>query len=137
MDGIFHLVRGFENDEIVHVDDSVDPVRYALCMVVRVSCLLACWMVASLSYFKRLIEKSLSDDPNPTTVPIGHQRSDLETITGELCLKDLATIERALEAAKVEHKRVKVRCVRVYWQWHWACIWMVCGMALACLAVAS
>ena len=36
-------------------------------------------------------------------------RSDLETITGELCLKDLATIERAIEAAKTEHKRVKVR----------------------------
>jgi hypothetical protein len=40
--------------------------------------------------------------------------SDLETITGELCLKDLATIERAIEAAQIEHKRVKVRvCVCV------------------------
>eukprot|EP00039_Didymoeca_costata_P018452 m.333509 g.333509 ORF g.333509 m.333509 type:complete len:447 (+) comp17161_c0_seq1:33-1373(+) len=27
VDGIFHVVRAFENDEIVHVDDSVDPVR--------------------------------------------------------------------------------------------------------------
>jgi len=61
VDGIFHLIRGFENDEIMHVDDSVDPVR------------------------------------------------DLETITGELCKKDLDTIERAIENEKKEQKRIKVR----------------------------
>lgn len=27
VDGIFHVVRAFENDEVLHVDDSVDPVR--------------------------------------------------------------------------------------------------------------
>lgn len=27
VDGIFHVVRAFDNDEVVHVDDSVDPVR--------------------------------------------------------------------------------------------------------------
>ena len=27
VDGIFHLVRAFDSDEIVHVDDSIDPVR--------------------------------------------------------------------------------------------------------------
>jgi GTP-binding protein YchF len=27
VDGIYHLVRGFESDEVIHVDDSVDPVR--------------------------------------------------------------------------------------------------------------
>lgn len=27
VDGIFHLVRAFESDEVVHVDDSVDPIR--------------------------------------------------------------------------------------------------------------
>ena len=27
VDGIFHLVRVFESDEVVHVDDSVDPIR--------------------------------------------------------------------------------------------------------------
>lgn len=38
VDGIFHLVRAFESDEIVHVDDSVDPIRdletiqYELCL---------------------------------------------------------------------------------------------------------
>ena len=42
VDGIFHMIRLFESDEVTHVDDSVDPVR------------------------------------------------DLETITGELCLKDMA-----------------------------------------------
>ena len=42
VDGIFHMCRLFEDDEVTHVDDSVDPVR------------------------------------------------DLETITSELCLKDMA-----------------------------------------------
>ena len=27
VDGIFHLVRAFDDDDIVHVDDSVDPIR--------------------------------------------------------------------------------------------------------------
>uniref|UniRef100_A0A7S2QU02 Obg-like ATPase 1 n=1 Tax=Chlamydomonas chlamydogama TaxID=225041 RepID=A0A7S2QU02_9CHLO len=27
VDGIFHVVRAFDNDDIVHVDDSVDPIR--------------------------------------------------------------------------------------------------------------
>jgi len=27
VDGIFHLIRCFENEEVIHVDDSVDPVR--------------------------------------------------------------------------------------------------------------
>ncbi|GLC33616.1 hypothetical protein PLESTM_000092200 [Pleodorina starrii] len=27
VDGIFHVVRAFDNDEVVHVDDSVDPIR--------------------------------------------------------------------------------------------------------------
>ena len=46
VDGIYHLVRSFESDEVIHVDDSVDPVR------------------------------------------------DLDTIQGELCLKDLNTLAR-------------------------------------------
>lgn len=27
VDGIFHIVRAFDNDEVLHVDDSIDPVR--------------------------------------------------------------------------------------------------------------
>lgn len=27
VDGIFHLVRAFDSDEVIHVDDSVDPIR--------------------------------------------------------------------------------------------------------------
>jgi GTP-binding protein YchF len=27
VDGIFHLLRAFDNDEVIHVDDSVDPIR--------------------------------------------------------------------------------------------------------------
>ena len=38
VDGLYHVIRAFENDEVVHVDDSVDPVRdletimHELCM---------------------------------------------------------------------------------------------------------
>lgn len=27
VDGMFHIVRAFDNDEVLHVDDSIDPVR--------------------------------------------------------------------------------------------------------------
>ena len=27
VDGMYHVVRAFDNDEVLHVDDSVDPVR--------------------------------------------------------------------------------------------------------------
>lgn len=56
VDGIFHMVRIFESDEVTHVDDSVDPVR------------------------------------------------DLDTITAELCLKDLAALEKQVA---YEHTQAK------------------------------
>jgi len=37
VDGLFHMVRAFDNPEVVHVDDSIDPIRdmetitYELC----------------------------------------------------------------------------------------------------------
>lgn len=49
VDGIYHLIRAFDSDEVVHVDDSVDPIR------------------------------------------------DLETIQGELCAKDSATLANVIE----------------------------------------
>jgi len=27
VDGMFHIVRAFDNDEVLHVDDSIDPTR--------------------------------------------------------------------------------------------------------------
>jgi ribosome-binding ATPase YchF (GTP1/OBG family) len=56
VDGIYHLVRAFDDDEVIHVDDSVDPIR------------------------------------------------DLETIQGELCAKDAATLQGV-----VEHETSRVR----------------------------
>ena len=38
VDGLFHVVRAFDNPEVVHVDDSIDPIRdmetivHELCM---------------------------------------------------------------------------------------------------------
>ena len=56
MEGLLHVVRAFDNDDVVHVDDSVDPTR------------------------------------------------DLETITHELCAKDIqyVTKQRALREADVK-----------------------------------
>jgi len=59
VDGIFHLVRAFDSDEVIHVDDSVDPIR------------------------------------------------DLETIQGELCAKDLSTLEGVLEREKEKVRKEK------------------------------
>jgi ribosome-binding ATPase YchF (GTP1/OBG family) len=38
VDGLFHVVRAFDNDEVVHVDDSVDPVRDLETIQVCVGC---------------------------------------------------------------------------------------------------
>lgn len=57
VDGIFHLVRAFDNKEVTHVDDSIDPVR------------------------------------------------DLETITSELCKKDLAYVLNQREARERDVKK--------------------------------
>ena len=59
VDGIFHLVRAFDNDEVIHVDDSVNPIR------------------------------------------------DLETIEGELCLKDQESLQKVLEREKDRVRKEK------------------------------
>ncbi|TPX55643.1 threonine---tRNA ligase [Powellomyces hirtus] len=57
VDGIYHIVRAFENPDVVHVDDSVDPCR------------------------------------------------DMETILGELCLKDLEILKKAVSAEEQAVKK--------------------------------
>jgi obg-like ATPase 1 len=57
VDGIFHMVRSFENEDVQHVEDTVDPVR------------------------------------------------DLETITSELCRKDLQLVESAIAQEIKDVKR--------------------------------
>lgn len=57
VDGIFHMVRAFENEDVQHVEDSVDPVR------------------------------------------------DLDTITNELCRKDLQLLESAIAQEEKDVKR--------------------------------
>lgn len=57
VDGIFHMVRLFESDEVTHVDDSVDPCR------------------------------------------------DLNTITSELCLKDLAYYDKVKAEQDMKFKK--------------------------------
>lgn len=59
VDGIYHLVRAFDSDEVIHVDDSVNPIR------------------------------------------------DLETIQGELCLKDKATLEGVFDREKEKVRKEK------------------------------
>jgi len=57
VDGIFHMVRAFDNPEVLHVDDTIDPVR------------------------------------------------DLETITAELCLKDLAYVAKMRAEREADVKK--------------------------------
>lgn len=57
VDGIFHMVRAFDNKQVTHVDDSIDPVR------------------------------------------------DLETITSELCKKDLAYVLQQRDAREKDVKK--------------------------------
>ncbi|KAJ3170847.1 hypothetical protein HDU87_008675 [Geranomyces variabilis] len=57
VDGIYHVVRAFDNDDVIHVDDSVDPIR------------------------------------------------DLETILGELCLKDMEFLKKAVAAEEMAVKK--------------------------------
>jgi obg-like ATPase 1 len=57
VDGIFHVVRAFDNKEVTHVDDTIDPVR------------------------------------------------DLETITAELCKKDLAYVLQQRDAREKDVKK--------------------------------
>jgi GTP-binding protein YchF len=59
VDGIFHLVRAFDADDVIHVDDSVDPIR------------------------------------------------DLETIEGELCLKDKDSLSKVVQQEKDRIRKEK------------------------------
>ena len=60
VDGIFHVVRAFDSEEVIHVDDSVDPVRdletiqHELC-------------AKDMEYLKRAVEQEKMDvKKNPT-----------------------------------------------------------------------
>jgi obg-like ATPase 1 len=60
VDGVFHVVRAFDSEEVIHVDDSVDPVRdletiqHELC-------------AKDLAYLKRQVEQEKADvKKNPT-----------------------------------------------------------------------
>eukprot|EP00452_MALV-II_sp_L67-6_P000011 gene11-275_t len=66
VDGIYHMVRVFEAEEVTHVDDCVDPVR------------------------------------------------DLNTITEELCLKDLAYWEKEYDAKKDIAKRANKKLPEIF-----------------------
>jgi GTP-binding protein YchF len=59
VDGIYHLVRAFDSDEVIHVDDSVDPIR------------------------------------------------DMDTIEGELCLKDQESLQKVLDREKERVRKEK------------------------------
>jgi len=66
VDGIFHMVRLFDDTEVTHVDDTVDPVR------------------------------------------------DLDTITAELCLKDMAYFTKTVEAIEIAAKRANKKLPDIF-----------------------
>ena len=60
VDGIFHVVRAFDSEEVIHVDDSVDPVR-------DLETIQAELCAKDMEYLKRAIEQEKMDvKKNPT-----------------------------------------------------------------------
>ena len=80
MDGLYHVVRAFDNPEVIHVDDSIDPIRSTL-----------------LISFSRLISFV-------TCISIQKNHRDMNTIMYELCRKDTVYVEsmRAKREADVK-----------------------------------
>ena len=81
VDGIYHVIRAFDNDEVLHVEDSIDPVR------------------------------------------------DLETITHELCAKDLSHVRRLrldvdkeIKSKPKEATKMRQDIYPVFDKW--ACRWL-------------
>ena len=60
VDGIFHVVRAFDSEEVIHVDDSVDPVR-------DLETIQAELCAKDMEYLKRAVEQEKMDvKKNPT-----------------------------------------------------------------------
>ncbi|EEH53875.1 uncharacterized protein MICPUCDRAFT_21002 [Micromonas pusilla CCMP1545] len=60
VDGVFHVVRAFDSEEVIHVDDSVDPVR-------DLETIQAELCAKDMEYLKRAVEQEKMDvKKNPT-----------------------------------------------------------------------
>jgi ribosome-binding ATPase YchF (GTP1/OBG family) len=114
VDGIFHLLRAFDNDAVVHVDDSIDPVSIKTESHFPLPSILPFlpFLIHSRQFhFKQSHHSShvyITPTPPITFISytyLQHKIRDLETISSELCLKDMELLASAKEKAYTEARK--------------------------------
>lgn len=101
VDGIFHMVRAFESDEVIHVDDSIDPVR-DLATITHELCL------KDLEYTERAIAQEVKDVKcTPGTKLSGVFTSTMEKVK-EMLKSDVPIRSGAWSTPEVEMIRHKL-----------------------------
>ncbi|XP_075481875.1 LOW QUALITY PROTEIN: obg-like ATPase 1 [Primulina tabacum] len=99
VDGIFHVLRAFEDPDIIHVDDSVDPVR-------DLEVISSELRLKDLEFMERRIEdleKSMKRS-NDKQLKIEH----------ELCLRVKASLEEGKDARLVEWKAADIEILNTF-----------------------
>ncbi|XP_047969681.1 obg-like ATPase 1 [Salvia hispanica] len=99
VDGIFHVLRAFEDPDIIHVDDLVDPVR-------DLETISAELRLKDIEFMERRIEdleKSMKRS-NDKQLKIEH----------ELCLRIKATLDEGKDVRLVEWKAVEVEILNTF-----------------------
>jgi len=104
VDGLFHIVRAFENPEVVHVDESVDPIR-DMETIIHELC------AKDLKYLEKqkgVYELEIKKDPKKKLPPVFHKVFDtcLELLNadkplraGEWNLEEIAKINECIPQA--------------------------------------
>mmetsp|Transcript_21681 Transcript_21681/g.19748 ORF Transcript_21681/g.19748 Transcript_21681/m.19748 type:complete len:406 (+) Transcript_21681:54-1271(+) len=70
VDGIFHVVRAFDNPEVVHVDDSVDPIRDMETIIYELCRKDAALVEAVKSKKEQEIKRDAKNKPGPIFFPL-------------------------------------------------------------------
>ncbi|KAL0310503.1 UNVERIFIED_CONTAM: Obg-like ATPase 1 [Sesamum angustifolium] len=99
VDGIFHVLRAFEDPDIIHVDDSIDPVR-------DLEVISAELRLKDIEFMERRIddlEKSMKRS-NDKQLKIEH----------ELCLRVKASLEEGKDARLVEWKAADIEILNTF-----------------------
>lgn len=99
VDGIFHVCRAFDDADVVHVEDRVDPVEGEWAW-------LPAWGRGGMEHGARLCTQCRASDPlglqhlaraMPCPLPA---HADLEIVHSELRAKDIERIQAAIESLK-------------------------------------
>lgn len=107
VDGIFHLVRAFDNDEVVHVDDSVDPVR-DLETISSELC------AKDLDFAHAGYEKVLTDLRKAQNIPRGAQPKGMDAVT-DVHNKIIQHLEANTPIALAEWTNTEVELIKEHY----------------------